>query len=202
MWSFSHVSHLKMYSLSLFKSSLQMCSIHPSIRPLPGTYHIPGNILKIQDVQATVLSLKCSVYTHKQIITLEHTKLYMAEAQKTNSASEYTFNGHRRCQRGGWIWRMTAREGHFKDRRMEMNDATMVLHAIQNSIKWQPREKAGKGWRWPIEKQSSTCLSTKTSLLCLSELSTQGSTPPHPTDGGKGGQLSSVTSDSLRSHEP
>lgn len=55
--------------------------LHPPIHPSSSGYlSYTRQYIKIQDVQATVLSLKCSVYTHKQIITLEHTKLYMAEA--------------------------------------------------------------------------------------------------------------------------
>lgn len=47
--------------------------------------------------------------------------------------------------------RWTGEERHFMGKRMKMNDAIKVLHAIHNTGLW--KEKAGKeGWSQPIEK--------------------------------------------------
>lgn len=87
--------------------------------------------------------------------------------------------------------RQTGGEGHLRTKEMKTNDATRVLHAIQNSIKWQRREKAGtEGWRWPIEKQRSTHPSPQRPVFCAC-LSSAPKTAPRPQrwekreDGGR-----------------
>lgn len=152
-------------SLSLLGSSPWIC---PSPWPiLLGTYCMPGTMLKkqkmyksqsplsnVQSRHASKWSCLSISYTWHKSITID------------SALGSRVTEGFKEVVTHDWAWRTIVKiqdgqgeEGHFKDKRVKMNDIPRVLHDIQNSIKWRGGLEAGReGWTGCREAKGTSLL--------------------------------------------